>query len=520
MKRFIPLIYILLSGAILNAQIPGHLDLSFGNNGKVMYDIGNLSNSISAMKFTTGGIVSAGTSSEWEGSTGFLLKTDFEGLIDNTFGTSGRVEFEFGGDNSYINDMVILSDGRILVCGISEEVGNYSIGLAKFTPSGQPDPLFGYSGTLIVDLGAYETANSVILSNNKFLITGTYDNGEDTDVLVMRFLANGSIDNSFGTNGKVIIDLNNNSEDAPRGMFFSNNKYIIASYALHNDYDAIALLRLDTDGNLDSGFGIGGISLYDGMQIMSGIIYAETSLAIDMQGRYYVSGRFEGIEGTDPAIIRFQANGAPDNSYGEYGMALFNIPGNNFFRCLNIQLDGKILAAGSSSVSNNTSTIIHRSDVNGQPDPTFGFDNGYAIHELGEGTYSTDAANCILFQYSNTRILLGGDANSSSDDSDATISRYYTDLSINTNFAEIKHQIRAIVNPLNNAVIELKGINNPGLNSARICSIDGKILYKGEADVISGETKIRLNHALSPGLYLIQLRDTDYSDSGKLFVTH
>lgn len=517
MKKLFWFSSLFLAVSISNAQHPGYLDPGFGNQGIATFDISGTSNSIEAIKPTSGGIISAGTSTEWEGSRGFLLKTDTEGNIDNSFGTNGKVDFDFGGDNSYINDMVVLTDGRILVCGISEEAGNSSIGLAKFTSSGQPDPLFGYSGTLIVDLGAYETANSVILSNNKFLITGSYENGADMDVLVMRFLANGSVDNSFGNAGKVTIDLHNNSEDAPKGMIFSNNTYTIASYALHNDYDAIALIQLDADGNLVSGFGTGGISVYDGMQILSGIIFPETALSRDLQGRFYVSGRFNGLDGDDPVIIRFLTNGSPDNNFGEYGLAVYQIPGDNIFKCIMAQPDGKLVAAGNSN-SGNISTLILRALSTGSPDPGFGFGNGYAIHQLGAGNSQYDVANCILPLNSYTQILLGGSANTAAENTDAILSRYYSDLSINNSFEVVNRQLVAYTDPGNRTMLVIKGIDNPGVKIVQICGVDGKTLFEGEAIETSGEMRVKLETNLAPGVYVIRVSGNSFSGAGKLLI--
>ena len=517
MKKLFWFLSFILSTFVSIAQHPGYLDTGFGNQGIATFDISGLSNSITAMKPTTGGIISAGTSSEWEGSRGFLLKTDNEGNIDNSFGNNGKVDFDFGGDNSYVNDMVVLTDGRILVCGTSEEAGNYSIGLAKFTSEGQPDPLFGYSGTLIVDLGAYETANSVVLSNNKFLITGSYENDADMDVLVMRFLANGSVDNSFGTAGKVIVDLNNNSEDAPKGMIFSNSTYTIASYALHNDYDAIAIIQLDNNGNLVNGFGNGGISLYDGLQILDGIVFSETALSKDMQGRFYVSGRFDGIEGDDPVLIRFLSNGAPDNSFGDYGLTVYQIPGDNVFKCIMIQPDGKIVAAGNSN-SGNISTLILRALSSGTPDPGFGFGNGYAIHQLGAGNSQYDVANCLLPQNSYTRILLGGSANTATENTDAILSAYYSDLSINSSFEDVSSQLIAYSDPGNGNLVVIKGINKPGQKIVQIYCADGKKVFEGKAVETSGEMRVKPETKLAAGIYIVRVSGNSFSETVKLLI--
>ena len=134
MKRFILLVYILLSAIVLKAQIPGALDLSFGNFGKTLLDWNGDLNRADAIKFTTdGGMVVCGTNGYLGGNNSCLLaKFTSDGLLDESFGTNGIVQFGYGGETSHTNDLVVLSDGRIIVAGVSYEAGNYSIGLAKF----------------------------------------------------------------------------------------------------------------------------------------------------------------------------------------------------------------------------------------------------------------------------------------------------------------------------------------------------------------------------------------------------
>lgn len=183
-----------------------------------------------------------------------------------------------------------------------------------------------------------------------------------------------------------------------------------------------------------------------------------------------------------------------------------------------VQPDGYIVAAGSSN-SGNFSTLIVRAETGGAPDPGFGFGNGYAIHQLGAGNSQYDVANCMLPQNSYTRILLGGSANTATENTDAIISAYYSDLSINSSFENVSRQLIAYPDPGNGNLIIIKGIINPGSGLVQICSAEGKAIFAGDAVTESGEMRIRLNVSLSPGLYIVSVSGNSFSGSGKMVIT-
>ena len=522
MKRFILLVYILLSAIVLKAQIPGALDLSFGNFGKTLLDWNGDLNRADAIKFTAdGGMVVCGTNGYLGGNNSCLLaKFTSNGLLDESFGTNGIVQFGYGGETSYANDLIIQSEGRILVAGISAEAGNVSIGLARFTSSGEPDNTFGFSGKLIVNIGEYETANTIVsLSNNKFAITGSIDSpATNLDMLVMRFLSNGSTDVSFGTNGYISLDLNNSSTDMPRGMIFHNIKFTIASYAFKQATDAVALVRLNADGSLDTGFGVGGKSVIDGFKIMDMIAEPGSQMAFDYQGRIVVSGQFLGLAGTDPMLLRFLSNGYPDNSFGDFGMAVYQITGDNELQALAVQADGKIVAAGSSN-SSNRNTFIMRVLDNGDLDPAFGMGNGYSVHQLGQGNSNIDGARAMLIQ-NNNKAVLAGYADTQNNSWDFCISRYYLGVVTGGGNEANYENLNAFIDPVYKNRITITGeFNINKVQSISLLNAAGQICHTWNGSQInySGNNIIlNLNRAAEPGVYLLQLSGQNILASAKL----
>jgi uncharacterized delta-60 repeat protein len=172
---------------------------------------------------------------------------------------------------------------------------DYALIVAKFLPTGAPDTSFGTGGvtTLNVVVGgkAAEVARGIVLqSTGKIVIAGTAEHditaadllANDTDVVLARFNADGSVDTGFGTNGVVrhdlntaIISMNSMGQPALAGAdsqwslgLASEDKLVVHGAQLatgtktgttdpRTDTDW-ALLRLNSDGSLDTTFGTNG----------------------------------------------------------------------------------------------------------------------------------------------------------------------------------------------------------------------------------------------------------------------
>jgi len=226
------------------------------------------------------------------------------------------------------------------------------IAVARFTANGTFDLSFGTNGIKKTDLGQNEYVGSVALQDDgKILVLGRiyYGFTEDDDLFICRFLTNGNTDVSFGTNDHAVKDLNNNSSDMPGTILYLNNK-IVASGLAHNgnasEYDAVVLLRYQLDDTPGPSFGIGGVSIYDGLTIDNGIIYPGGRMASDQENRLVVVTHIHGIAGDDFAVLRFLPNGYPDNSFGDFGMVVTDMIDDNAASAVTIQTDEKIIAAG------------------------------------------------------------------------------------------------------------------------------------------------------------------------------
>lgn len=131
--------------AIVRLNANGTLDTSFNTDGIFTTAIGSSDDTARAMKLLSDGkILLAGTVASGSYTDIGLIRVTSSGNLDSTFGTNGKTQQGYG-NLSVIQDMNIMSDGKIMVCG---SAGSTNIFLARFTGS---VPVFLGSGDVLAD---------------------------------------------------------------------------------------------------------------------------------------------------------------------------------------------------------------------------------------------------------------------------------------------------------------------------------------------------------------------------------
>lgn len=202
--------------------------------------------------------------------------------------------------------------------------------------------------------------------------TGTIAGENVTDVAVNCTTppASGSLDPEFGGNGKVTASL-----PATEAMVLqSDGKIVLLGRS--------SLARYNSDGTVDSTFGTAGLVL---VQFLGSS--TPTSIALQSDGKIVVGGRSgralaDGL--TNFALVRLNTNGSIDTTFGDNGFVYTDFNGNfDLLENVLIQSDGRIVAAGNAAVaSGNTGTFINafaaaRYTSDGVLDSSFG-NNGLA----------------------------------------------------------------------------------------------------------------------------------------------
>lgn len=252
--------------------------------------------------------------------------------LDPAFGAGGKVLTSFPGSRDDQPAAVAVSGGKIVVAGSSSLRGGTSdFALARYNSDGTLDTGFGAggaegSGLVITDfLGRNDIASAVsVLGSGKILVAGT----SGGDITLARYNSNGTLDTSFGVggaegSGKVITGLGATEEAAALAVL-PDGKFLVAG-SRSGDF---LLVRYNASGTLDTSFGGG-----DGW-VTANFGGAEVGKAIALLsgGKVAVGGNAD----RDFGIARFTASGSPDTTFGggtgRVRTSITTQPGDEFHR--------------------------------------------------------------------------------------------------------------------------------------------------------------------------------------------
>jgi uncharacterized delta-60 repeat protein len=188
------------------------------------------------------------------------------GDLDISFGTDGKVITNFPYNGAVVVDLALQTDGKIIAAGgagasVGADLAGFA--LARYNQDGSLDPTFGTGGQVITDFTAGEDViQSIVLQSDGKIVAAGHSNftgGSTEDFALARYNTDGSLDSSFGASGKVVTDFNSRS-DSVISIALQNDDKIIAAGWTETAGEALnfALARYNTDGNLDSTFGVGG----------------------------------------------------------------------------------------------------------------------------------------------------------------------------------------------------------------------------------------------------------------------
>jgi uncharacterized delta-60 repeat protein len=192
-----------------------------------------------------------------------------EGALDTTFGVGGKVttSFNSGADKAY--GVALQSDGKIVVAGYSySSVFGNDFACARYNTNGTLDTTFGTNGikTYDLQLGSDDKAYSVdIQLDGKIVLAGYSDNGSDKAGAVIRLNTNGSLDTTFDTDGIAITNFTIYNTNARADEYkavkvhqVTGNIVVGGTSVLNTDESKGIFARYTSTGALDTTFGTGG----------------------------------------------------------------------------------------------------------------------------------------------------------------------------------------------------------------------------------------------------------------------
>lgn len=333
----------------------GDLDPEFGTDGLVFEDSNNGYGIFKIVvlpdqKILVGGV--AGSS--------MVGRLNTDGSWDTTFGINGIQNFE--NVSGSVLDMHVFDDGSFLVMGLRGHSQNHGIRLAKFTADGELDPAFGIDG-IAVEQFNFERATPgafVVQSDGNIVVafTGLYGNTGQIDPYtytgLARFTPAGLLDTSFGDSGKVLHNTyitrgKDIALDAQDGLIVIGEYN--QSFADTGTDGNSGIIRFHADGTFDTSFNNGtGAYIVDLHEYMD----YSSAVEVDAHGKIYFAGNSVKTASTIQwyrCIIRLNADGTPDATFGTNGVYLSNIPNyngeaSNGRNNLTFTSNGKLVVAG------------------------------------------------------------------------------------------------------------------------------------------------------------------------------
>ncbi len=415
---------LLLSGEAFTQA--GTLDPSFGTDGIVVYNSGTQvhDNSFDVHVYDDNSIIIVGSHMDFSyNSIGVIQKFLSDGSVDNTWGTNGVLEIQYGEDTFPYN-ITILEDGKILVAGsVYIAGGNSEMFAARFLANGTPDVSFNGTGVWI---GQYASSEELgfamtLQPDGKILLGGQEGSATMSNLLFARLNSNGTLDTSFGTNGYTSIDTNPQTETVKSLGILSTGEIIGIGYVHVSDpyfTELFMMAKLDVNGMPVSGFGNNGVFIPSEFNSTS---FGRSCVIVN--DNIIATGNFQS---GSMFVTKLNSLGTLDPTFGNSGIAYLNINVVNSGNQLFFGGDNKYYVCGTSGDASPgpREFLLARFDINGNLDASF---NGVGYVTTSIRT-NWDDANALAMA-SDGKIILTGFSSGydSSGDNDIALTRYLND---------------------------------------------------------------------------------------------
>jgi uncharacterized delta-60 repeat protein len=295
-----------------------------------------------------------------------LCATAQPGTLDPNFGSGGKLTTPIGSGNDNCTAILKLSTGKLLAAGGTTG----TMAFARYNSDGTLDMTFNGSGTMTYD---FETGNEAVSKlieqpDGKIIAVGSAT-GTKQRMAVLRMFTDGTIDTAFGTQGEVALDFGTAEGRGTCVLLQPDGKIVVGGMARGASIYKMAVARLNDDGTFDTDFS------GDGMQttVLFGQSEYINGIALQPDGKIVAGGGTIASGSGNFAVVRYLPNGTLDTTFSDDGIVNFLPAGAGVGRDLLLQSDGKILIGGYAAVAGNGQDFaLARLWPDGTLDDTFG----------------------------------------------------------------------------------------------------------------------------------------------------
>ena len=339
--------------------------------------------------------------------------------LDTTFGANhtGIVLTEIGSQSS-AQSIVLQADGKIVASGGAIIAGLDNFALARYNSDGSLDTNFGTDGSTVTLIGSRSFGRAAVLQiDGKIIVAGYARVGDITRFALARYNSDGNLDTSFGTGG-IVTTLIGDGAQVNAITLQNDGKIIVAGNTIIDGIESMVVARYNSDGSLDTAFAGSGIAT----ATVPGFTHSvANAIGLQSDGKIIIGGKASGM-GVNFALVRFATDGTIDTTFGTSGFVTTSI-GNSAINAIAIQPDDAIVAAGNSE----SDVAVARYNADGSLDATFGTSGIVITNVAGD---SFDAVYSVTVR-SDGKIMVAG-----STDSKVVVIRHTSTGSLDTTFGE------------------------------------------------------------------------------------
>lgn len=235
------------------------------------------------------------------------------------------------------------------------------------------DHTFGEYGIATIDIsGYYEVAGDAkVQDDGKIIIAGSTYKNNKTQGLLLKLKSNGEIDSTFADEGIRYITAIGSTELVLNSVELLSDNFIIAGgYSVEAGGTFAILVKCNSDGTIDTSFGTDGIvKIFSGKYSNDAYV---SDIMIQPDGKIIFCGKEKSdqTEFLEQFVIgRYLPEGTPDSSFGGEGLVYNYLTGlPSYATSIALQADGKIIAAGTTGHDFAVTRYLN----NGVPDYDFG----------------------------------------------------------------------------------------------------------------------------------------------------
>jgi uncharacterized delta-60 repeat protein len=192
--------------------------------------------------------------------------------------------------------------------------------------------------------------------------------------------APGDLDTTFGNGGKVLTAITPQDDVPTRVRVQPDGKIVTVGWTQTPQGTGSFVVRHNADGTLDATFGTNGLAIL-APQINQFVVFEDFIVLSD--GKLLVVGDSANPPARALTLCRFNANGTIDSTFGNAGSLVFPFGSQSTGRRIVLLPDGKFLVNGWTSANfQSASNLLAKFNSNGTLDTSFGT-NGSVITQIG-----------------------------------------------------------------------------------------------------------------------------------------